>query len=107
MLVGNRCPRSLRHALAVLSFALFAPACGRDVSSMLGANQPPEIEIMDAHAGRAPGSGVRVRWAARDPEGRLAATHWRLDPWIARTGEEHTTMLEECVLPADRLATSG
>src|SRR5262245_17158272 len=98
---GNRGPRSLRHASTLLALALLAPACGRDVSSMLGTNQPPEIEIVDARAGRDPGSPVHVRWAARDPEGRLAATHWRLDPWATRSGEEHTTTLEECVLPPE------
>ena len=103
---GIRSARSFRRVAALLALAFLAPACGRDVSSLLGSNQPPELEIVDARAGRAAGAGVRVRWAARDPEGRLAPTHWRLGPWVARAGnatEEHTTTLEECVLPAERL----
>ena len=107
MSLGTPSTRAFRRVSALLSLAILVPACGRDVGSLLGPNQPPELEIVDARAGRA--AGVRVRWAARDPEGRLAPTHWRLGPWLARTGgatEEHTTTLEECVLPADRFTSS-
>ena len=90
---GIRSARSFRRVAALLALAFLAPACGRDVSSLLGSNQPPELEIVDARAGRAAGAGVRVRWAARDPEGRLAPTHWRLGPWVARAGT--TTMANQ------------
>jgi hypothetical protein len=106
---GSPTIRLGRHAAVLVTFVLIAPGCGRQVGSFLGPNQPPEIEIVDARGGRDPSAGVRVRWAARDPEGRLAATHWSLAPWVtgARDAvEEHTTTLEECVLPADRLATT-
>ena len=98
--------RPFRRVAALLALVILAPACARDVGSLLGPNQPPELEIV---GGRGTGAGVRVRWEARDPEGRLAPTHWRLEPWALRggdTGEEHTTTLEECTVPADRLASA-
>jgi hypothetical protein len=101
--------RPFRRVAALLALVILAPSCGRDVGSLLGPNQPPELEIVDARGMRGTGAGVRVRWEARDPEGRLAPTHWRLEPWTARgagTGEEHTTTLEECTIPADRLASA-
>ena len=100
-----RIVRQATRATALLSFVLLAPACSRSVGSFLGPNQPPALEIVDARG--LGGTGVRVRWAARDPDGRLAPTHWRLSPWTARpgAGEEFTTTLEECVI-APALLTS-
>src|SRR5262245_39121279 len=100
--------RWVQRAAALVLLARLAPAGSRDVTSCLGPNQPPELEIVDARGGRnGGGAGLHVRWAARDPEGRLAPTHWRLSPWVERdgdAGEEHTTTLEECLLQPDRLA---
>ena len=98
--------RPAAGAATLLALALLVPSCSRNVGSVLGPNQPPELEILDARGMH--GAGVRVRWAARDPDGRLAPTHWRLDPWVARAGsagEEYTTTLEECVI-APALLTS-
>ena len=90
-----------------MSVVAIAPGCGRGVGSFLGPNQPPEIEIVDARGGRALGAGVRVRWAARDPDGRVVQSRWRLDAWNVQPSAEtgaHATTTEECVLPAADLA---
>src|SRR5262249_22772883 len=72
--------------------------------SLLGPNQPPAIEILDARAPQgSPTAGVRVRWAARDPDGRVVQCRWQLTPWVLRRGdavETHATTAEECLLPA-------
>ena len=94
-------------AAGLMTVVAIAPGCGRGVGSFLGPNQPPEIEIVDARGDRALGSGVRVRWAAHDPDGRVVRSRWRLDAWsvrpIADTGV-HATTTEECFVPAADLS---
>ncbi len=66
---------------------------------LLGPNQPPELEIVDARAGGT--GGVRVRWTARDPDGRVVSSRWTLAPlasaWQRR--DVATTEASECLLP--------
>ena len=87
------------------------PGCGHGVASMLGPNQPPELEIVSARADRESGGGVRVRWAARDPDGRVARSRWTLSTWNPAGGRAgtSTTSASECVLPVDpqELLASG
>lgn len=63
--------------LAALATAATLGACGRQAATLLGPNVPPEIEILDARSGGA-GTGVRVQWAARDPDGRVDHYEWAL-----------------------------
>src|SRR5881394_2148595 len=96
-------------AAGLMSVVTIAPGCGRGVGSWLGPNQPPEIEIVDARGDRAAGAGVRVRWAARDPDGRVVQSRWRLDPWNARPSADagvHATTTEECLLTATELSAA-
>ncbi len=85
----------------VVSLASGVPGCGRHAGMLLGPNQPPELEIVDARAGAAGTGGVRVRWAVRDPDGRVVSSRWTLAPlssaWQRR--DIATTDASECVLP--------
>jgi len=104
---GSSIARRVRRATLFVSLVLLAPGCSRSVGTWLGPNEPPQIEIVDARGGR--GVGVRVRWAARDPDGRVVQSRWRLDPWNARPSPDgadpgiHATTTEECLLPAPEL----
>ena len=84
-----------------VSLAVGGPGCGRRAGLLLGPNQPPELEIIDA---RAPASGfgsVRIRWAGRDPDGLISNYLWSLSPlesaWQHR--EWTATQSTECLLP--------
>src|SRR5512134_1967341 len=84
------------------------PGCTGRVGSIVGTNQPPEIEIVDARADRTTG-GVRVRWAARDPDGRVRQSRWTLAAWSApaRGLPVSATTASECVLPREEAALAG
>ncbi len=107
MLTGH----SPHHGVAWAAAAslLLLAGCSRNATSLLGPNQPPEIEIVDARADRAAGSGVRVRWAARDPDGRVKQSRWSLTPWGAPTlGEAGVaTTGDECLVTRDPSARVG
>src|SRR5580765_2629737 len=94
-----RIPSAAAVVALVVSLAAGAPGCGGQAGNLLGPNQPPELEIVDARAAGA--GGVRVRWAARDPDGRVVSSRWTLAPlasaWQRR--DVSTTAASECLLP--------
>ncbi len=96
-------------AAGLLLLLLLLPGCSGRVSSIVGTNQPPEIEIVDARADRMSGAGVRVRWAARDPDGRVKQSRWSLTSWgvPAKSASGTATTGSECVLPSEPLARTG
>jgi hypothetical protein len=95
----GRIPSAAAVVALVASLAAGAPGCGGHAGNLLGPNQPPELEIVDARAAGA--GGVRVRWAARDPDGRVVSSRWTLAPlasaWQRR--DVATTEASECLLP--------
>src|SRR4029077_5188443 len=101
---GSRITRRVRRYALFVALVLLAPGCSRSVGTWLGPNASPQIEIVDATGGHGLG-GVRVRWAARDPDGRVVQSRWRLDAWNATPGSGaadagiHATTTEECLLP--------
>lgn len=75
-------PRFLLPAMGAITLACLY-ACGTGPRSLLAPNQPPEIEIVDSRGSPRDlnSSEVRVRWAARDPDGRVDRYEWALsDP---------------------------
>jgi hypothetical protein len=97
----NRLRRTGGIARAVV-IALLAvvPGCSRHLGGLLVPNLPPELEILDARADRMNPADVRVRWAARDPDGSVARSCWTLAPMRpgAARGEVASTRAEACVL---------
>ncbi len=87
---------------AILSAALLTAlqGCGRSVSSIVGPNEPPVLEIVSARADRQGLQSVRVRWEGRDPDGRIASYCWTLAPLGARgrAGETNSTAGNELML---------
>lgn len=85
--------------LGVLSSGLVG--CGRQLSSSLAPNQPPELEILDARADRGDPTRVRLRWAAHDPDGSVARCCWTVSP--LRPGGSgaslNSTTGRECYVP--------
>lgn len=105
-------PRPWILALATLAALAALSGCGRGRSGLMGPNQAPELEIVEARHEGARGSGhLRVRWAARD-DGRIDRFEWAASPlerepgssqWTSIAGNEwrSTTMP---ALPASRTA---
>src|ERR1041385_7837442 len=85
--------------LACLALAfVILPACSRRMTALMGPNERPQVEILDARAAGA--AGVRVRWAGRDPDGRVANYRWMVAPLRegSRTIPEHVTQSTECLV---------
>src|SRR5262245_7001447 len=76
-------------------------ACGRHATSLLGPNQRPQLEILDARVDPVSHAGVRVRWAARDPDGRVASYRWDVRPFggASPATAAVVTSQAECVAP--------
>ena len=83
-----------------IALLLVLPGCSRHLGGSFVPNVPPELEILDARADRTNPTDVRVRWAARDPDGSVARSCWtmvQMGPGQA-AGEVTSTRAEECVL---------
>lgn len=95
-----------RRALRAMACALILPGsvtgCSRSPLSMAGPNTPPVLEIVDARAPSAGADAIRVRWSARDPDGRLASIRWTTGPMQGeRSPEARVAGVErECLVPA-------
>lgn len=87
--------------LALVAALVALAGCSRQMASTLLPNSPPELEVLDARADRADPTAVRVKWAARDPDGSVARTCWTLEPLRALGGRPAvmSTREEQCLIP--------
>lgn len=101
----NLTARHVAGLAATFAIPLFAllPGCSRHLTQALVPNQKPQIELIDARVDVASRTDVRIKWAARDPDGEVARTCWTLTPMHAATAlataVPSATKASECVLP--------
>src|SRR5512143_1227550 len=69
-------PRAIVVHVTLAVALATAAGCSRVPGGITGVNLPPEIEILDARAAIGRSDAIRVRWAARDPDGRVRSIGW-------------------------------
>ena len=88
--------------VCALALIVSAAGCSRSPLSLTGTNEPPQLEIVDARAPSPSAGSIRVRWSARDPDGRLASIRWttkRMGGGAARPEARLPASERECLVP--------